>query len=79
MRLVNFSGATTSDIVYIFRGPEHALEYVVDPLLISTVLKIIVPLCHYWKTFRPRGRAVLNRTLEVRFEQYGEVVAAALS
>ncbi|AOS17063.1 DDE endonuclease [Xanthomonas oryzae pv. oryzae] len=45
----------------------------------STVLQIIVPLCHYWKTFRPRGRAVLNRTLEVRFEQYGEVVAAALS
>ncbi|UWZ68992.1 DDE endonuclease [Xanthomonas oryzae pv. oryzae] len=36
-------------------------------------------MCHYWKTFRPRGRAVLNRTLEVRFEQYGEVVAAALS
>ncbi|RBG79052.1 hypothetical protein BRM32_14260, partial [Xanthomonas oryzae pv. oryzae] len=25
----------------------------------STVLQIIVPLCHYWKTFRPRGRAVL--------------------
>ncbi|OWB26929.1 transposase, partial [Xanthomonas oryzae pv. oryzicola] len=23
----------------------------------STVLQIIVPLCHYWKTFRPRGRA----------------------
>ncbi len=45
----------------------------------STVLQIIVPLCHYWKTFRPRGRAVLNRSLEVRFEQYGEVVAAALS
>ncbi|AAW73627.1 transposase [Xanthomonas oryzae pv. oryzae KACC 10331] len=45
----------------------------------STMLQIIVPLCHYWKTFRPRGRAVLNRTLEVRFEQYGEVVAAALS
>ncbi|AJQ82642.1 transposase ISXo8 [Xanthomonas oryzae pv. oryzae PXO86] len=45
----------------------------------STVLQIIVPLCHYWKTFRPRGRAVLNRTLEVRFEQDGEVVAAALS
>ncbi|UXW10607.1 IS701 family transposase [Xanthomonas oryzae pv. oryzae] len=43
------------------------------------MLQIIVPLCHYWKTFRPRGRAVLNRTLEVRFEQYGEVVAAALS
>ncbi|MEJ8401449.1 IS701 family transposase, partial [Xanthomonas oryzae pv. oryzae] len=39
----------------------------------------MVPLCHYWKTFRPRGRAVLNRSLEVRFEQYGEVVAAALS
>ncbi|AAW73405.1 putative ISXo8 transposase [Xanthomonas oryzae pv. oryzae KACC 10331] len=47
--------------------------------LSSTVLQIIVSLCHYWKTFRPRGRAVLNRTLEVRFEQYGEVVAAALS
>ncbi|WP_256722835.1 glutamate-cysteine ligase family protein, partial [Xanthomonas oryzae] len=45
----------------------------------STVLQIIVSLCHYWKTFRPRGRAVLNRSLEVRFEQYGEVVAAALS
>ncbi|ACD58114.1 transposase [Xanthomonas oryzae pv. oryzae] len=43
------------------------------------MLQIIVPLCRYWKTFRPRGRAVLNRTLEVRFEQYGEVVAAALS
>ncbi|ACD57310.2 ISXo8 transposase [Xanthomonas oryzae pv. oryzae PXO99A] len=43
------------------------------------MLQIIVPLCHYWKTFRPRGRAVLNRSLEVRFEQYGEVVAAALS
>ncbi|AAW77150.1 ISRSO17-transposase protein [Xanthomonas oryzae pv. oryzae KACC 10331] len=47
--------------------------------LSSTVLQIIVSLCHYWKTFRPRGRAVLNRSLEVRFEQYGEVVAAALS
>ncbi|RBL57943.1 hypothetical protein BRN24_17270, partial [Xanthomonas oryzae pv. oryzae] len=45
----------------------------------STVLQIIVSLCHYWKTFRLRGRAVLNRSLEVRFEQYGEVVAAALS
>ncbi|OLH90569.1 hypothetical protein DXO331_20075, partial [Xanthomonas oryzae pv. oryzae] len=45
----------------------------------STMLQIIVSLCHYWKTFRPRGRAVLNRSLEVRFEQYGEVVAAALS
>ncbi|OWB21811.1 transposase, partial [Xanthomonas oryzae pv. oryzicola] len=22
------------------------------------MLQIIVPLCHYWKTFRPRGRAV---------------------
>ncbi|ACD56732.1 transposase [Xanthomonas oryzae pv. oryzae PXO99A] len=43
------------------------------------MLQIIVPLCHYGKTFRPRGRAVLNRTLEVRFEQYEEVVAAALS
>ncbi|AAW74037.1 putative ISXo8 transposase [Xanthomonas oryzae pv. oryzae KACC 10331] len=43
------------------------------------MLQIIVSLCHYWKTFRPRGRAVLNRSLEVRFEQYGEVVAAALS
>ncbi|OWB27317.1 transposase, partial [Xanthomonas oryzae pv. oryzicola] len=21
------------------------------------MLQIIVPLCHYWKTFRPRGRA----------------------
>ncbi|OLI93236.1 type IV secretion protein Rhs, partial [Xanthomonas oryzae pv. oryzae] len=42
----------------------------------STVLQIIVSLCHYWKTFRPRGRAVLNRSLEVCFEQYGEVVAA---
>ncbi len=52
---------------------------VVQRFLNSTVLQIIVPLCHYWKTFRPRGRAVLNRTLEVRFEQYGEVVAAALS
>ncbi|OWB28800.1 transposase, partial [Xanthomonas oryzae pv. oryzicola] len=30
------------------------------------MLQIILPLCHYWKTFRPRGRAVLNRTLEVR-------------
>ncbi|RBI78499.1 hypothetical protein BRL75_23525, partial [Xanthomonas oryzae pv. oryzae] len=33
-------------------SPRHACG-----LLSSTVLQIIVSLCHYWKTFRPRGRA----------------------